>query len=164
MRTSRRYFRTISRSYIVFLFVFSFFCWAMISLSTSSLDTLINLHLELSLKSRQFRFQLGSLAILEKFCRNKGTDLKSHNDCDLFTCEDSVLFLRIRISTFRAKAHLVFYWCLYNKFILYLNNILETCAEPWLYLSLLAAFLKEIVLSSDIERFPNAFLKKENNI
>ena len=27
------------------------------------------------------------------------------------------LFSRVKISCFRAKAHLVFYWCSYNKYI-----------------------------------------------
>ena len=26
-----------------------------------------------------------------------------------------MLFSRVKISSFRAKAHLVFHWCLYNK-------------------------------------------------
>ena len=28
-----------------------------------------------------------------------------------------MLFSRVKISCFRAKAHLVFHWCLYNKHI-----------------------------------------------
>ena len=44
----------------------------------------------------------------------------NHNDSDLFMCEDNMLFLCVRICSFRAKAHLVFHWCLYNKFILYM--------------------------------------------
>ena len=38
-----------------------------------------------------------------------------HNDVDLFTCEDNLLFSHVKIWSFRAKAHLVFHWCLYNK-------------------------------------------------
>ena len=34
---------------------------------------------------------------------------------DIFTCEDNMLFSCVKISCFRAKAHLVFHWCLYNK-------------------------------------------------
>ena len=34
---------------------------------------------------------------------------------DLFTCEENLLFSRVKISCFRTKAHLVFHWCLYNK-------------------------------------------------
>ena len=41
--------------------------------------------------------------------------LCNHNNGDLFTCEDNILFSRVNISFFRAKAHLVFHWCLYNK-------------------------------------------------
>ena len=41
--------------------------------------------------------------------------LCSHSKDDIFTCEDNMLFLHVKISSFRAKAHLVFHWCLYNK-------------------------------------------------
>ena len=34
-----------------------------------------------------------------------------------FTCEDNMLFSHVKISRFRVKAHLVFHWCLYNKFL-----------------------------------------------
>ena len=37
----------------------------------------------------------------------------NHNDGDLFTCENNMLFSRLRIWSFLAKAHLVFHWCLY---------------------------------------------------
>ena len=39
----------------------------------------------------------------------------SHRYSDLFTCENDMLSSRVKISCFRAKAHLVFHWCLYNK-------------------------------------------------
>ena len=38
-----------------------------------------------------------------------------HSSGDIFTCEDNMLFLHVKISSFRAKAHLVFHWCLYNN-------------------------------------------------
>ena len=41
--------------------------------------------------------------------------LCSHSNGDIFTCENDMLFSRVKISCFRAKAHLVFHWCLYNK-------------------------------------------------
>ena len=41
--------------------------------------------------------------------------LWSHNNGDIFTCEDNMLFSHVKISSFRAEAHLVFHWCLYNK-------------------------------------------------
>jgi len=41
--------------------------------------------------------------------------LCSHSNGDIFTCEDNMLFSRAKIPSFRAKAHLVFHWCLYNK-------------------------------------------------
>ena len=44
----------------------------------------------------------------------------SHSDGDLFKCEDNMLFFsRVKISSFRAKAYLDFYWCLYNKCIFF---------------------------------------------
>ena len=41
--------------------------------------------------------------------------LCSHSNRDIFTCENNMLFSRVKISCFRVKAHLVFHWCLYNK-------------------------------------------------
>ena len=41
--------------------------------------------------------------------------LCSHSNGDIFTCEDNMLFSHVKISSFCAKAHLVFHWCLYNK-------------------------------------------------
>ena len=41
--------------------------------------------------------------------------LSSHSKGDIFTCEDNMLFSHVKIPSFRAKAHLVFHWCLYNK-------------------------------------------------
>ena len=38
-----------------------------------------------------------------------------YSNGDIFTCENNMLFSRVKISCFRAKAHLVFHWCLYNK-------------------------------------------------
>ena len=40
----------------------------------------------------------------------------SHSNHDLFTCEDNMSFSHVKISCFRAKAHLVFHWYLYNKY------------------------------------------------
>ena len=37
-----------------------------------------------------------------------------HSYGDIFTCEDNMLFSHVTIASFRAKAHLVFHWCLYN--------------------------------------------------
>ena len=42
--------------------------------------------------------------------------LCSHSNGDIFTCEDNMLFSHVKISSFRAKAHLVFHWCLCNKY------------------------------------------------
>ena len=41
--------------------------------------------------------------------------LCNHSSGELFTCEDNMLFSRVKISCFHVKAHLVFHWCLYNK-------------------------------------------------
>ena len=41
--------------------------------------------------------------------------LCSHSKRDIFTYEDNMLFSHVKISIFRAKAHLVFNWCLYNQ-------------------------------------------------
>ena len=41
--------------------------------------------------------------------------LCSHSNGDIFTCEDNMLFSHAKTSSFRAKAHLIFHWCLYNK-------------------------------------------------
>ena len=45
--------------------------------------------------------------------------LCSHSNGDIFTCEDNMLFSHVKISSFRAKAHLVFHWCLYNNKLYY---------------------------------------------
>ena len=47
--------------------------------------------------------------------------LCSHSNGDIFTCENNMLFSRVKISCFRAKAHLVFHWCLYNNSVYPLN-------------------------------------------
>ena len=50
------------------------------------------------------------------FCCCERRDVScSHSNRDLFTCEDNMLFSHVKISCFRAKAHLVFHWYLYNK-------------------------------------------------
>ena len=40
---------------------------------------------------------------------------RNHSNGDIFTWEDNMLFSQVKISSFCAKAHLVFHWCLYNK-------------------------------------------------
>ena len=49
----------------------------------------------------------------------KGDLLGSLSNGDIFTSEDNMLFSHVKTSCFRAKAHLVFHRCLYNKDILY---------------------------------------------
>ena len=41
--------------------------------------------------------------------------LCNHSNGDLFTCENKMLLSLVKISCFRATAHLVFHRCLYNK-------------------------------------------------
>ena len=41
--------------------------------------------------------------------------LCSHSNGDIFTYEDNMLLSHVKTPSFRAKAHLVFHWCLYNK-------------------------------------------------
>ena len=38
---------------------------------------------------------------------------------DVQNNEDNMLFSHVKISSFRAKAHLVFHWCLHNKYIFF---------------------------------------------
>ena len=49
------------------------------------------------------------------FCCERRDLLCSYSKGDIFTCEDNMLFSHAKTSSFRAKAHLVFHWCLYNK-------------------------------------------------
>ena len=35
----------------------------------------------------------------------------------------TVIFSRVKIASFRAKAHLVFHWCLYNEIMLHACDI-----------------------------------------
>ena len=49
------------------------------------------------------------------FCYERRDWLCSHSNGDLFTCENNMLFPRMKISCFRGKAHLVFHWCLYSR-------------------------------------------------
>ena len=41
--------------------------------------------------------------------------LCSHINSDHFTCENNMIFSSVKITGFCTKAHLVFHWCLYNK-------------------------------------------------
>ena len=59
--------------------------------------------------------------------------LCSHSKGDIFTCEDNMLFSQVKISSFCAKAHLVFHWCFYNKLWLALPD--EICFISFPYYS-----------------------------
>ena len=43
------------------------------------------------------------------FCCERRDLLCSHSNGNLFTCEDNMLFSHVKISCFRAKAHLVYF-------------------------------------------------------
>ena len=44
-------------------------------------------------------------------------------------CENNMLFSRVKISCFRPKAHLVFHWCLYDKYTYILISSRATLNE-----------------------------------
>ena len=43
------------------------------------------------------------------FCCERRDLLGSHRNGNLFTCEDNMLFSHVKISRFRAEAHLVYF-------------------------------------------------------
>ena len=49
------------------------------------------------------------------FDANGAIFLYNRSNVDIFTYENNMLFSRVKISCFRAKAYLVFHCCLYNK-------------------------------------------------
>ena len=49
-------------------------------------------------------------------------DLWSHSNGDILTCEDNMLFSHVKMSSFRAIAHLVFHRCLYKKMRYYMDR------------------------------------------
>ena len=57
--------------------------------------------------------------------------LCNHNYGDLFLYEHNILSSRVKIWSFRRKAHLAFHWCLYNK-----NNssLLENTPEEKIFI------------------------------
>ena len=60
--------------------------------------------------------------------------LCNYNDGDLFTCEDNMLSSRVKIWSFRGKAHLLFHWCLYNKASFLWSKIPQT--KYWMWFSI----------------------------
>ena len=68
-------------------------------------------------------------------CFQRRDLLCNHNDGDLFSCEDNMLSSRVKIWSFRGKAHLVFHWCLCNKrnysSCVRLDISLIGCAQLW---------------------------------
>ena len=56
--------------------------------------------------------------LLKKFSGLKGAVYYEAIAMMIFShCEDNMLFSHVKISSFRAKTHLVFHWCLCNKCI-----------------------------------------------
>ena len=67
----------------------------------------------------------------------------NQNDSDLFACKDNVLFSCVEKWSFRAKAHLVFHWCLYNKVCYWLGGVKHHYEA---YTSLLQHWLRSVYL------------------
>ena len=65
------------------------------------------------------------------WCERCDFIMLSHCNRDIFTCEDNVLFSHVTISSFRAKAHLAFKWCLYNKELY--SSVKDRIFEYWQY-------------------------------
>ena len=72
--------------------------------------------------------------------------LWSHSNGDIFTCKDNMSFSHVKISSFRAKAHLVFHWCLYNKMI-YIYFFAEKMGPLPMYESSLLSFYSSVMLA-----------------
>ena len=66
----------------------------------------------------------------------------SHSNRDLFTCEDNMLFSHVKIC-FRAKAHLVFHWYLYNNNNYYPASELGMVVTVKKYKKVKVCFLEE---------------------
>ena len=88
--------------------------------------------------------------------RKRRNLLCNHNDGDRFTCEDNMLFPRVKIWSFRAKPHLVFHWCLYNKYLTLttkqskwtsLNFLIFYC---FFFMSLIAVYLNLFKFNVDV--------------
>ena len=62
-----------------------------------------------------------TISLTQFFSCERRDLLCSHSNGDIFTCENNMLFSRVKISCFRAKAHLVFHWCLHNKYKRFLS-------------------------------------------
>ena len=71
----------------------------------------------------------------------------SHSNRDLFTCEDNMLFSHVKISCFRAKAHLVFHWYLCNTNVInYVINTGNYCLEGMRLIAVKCADLTAIFI------------------
>ena len=68
-----------------------------------------------------------TISLLIVFWCERHDLLCSLSNADIFTCEDNMLFSHVKISCFCAKAHLVFHWCLYNKFFLVVQGVAKRC-------------------------------------
>ena len=49
--------------------------------------------------------------------------IEPNSNGDIFTCEENMLFSHVKISSFHAKVHLVFHWCLYNNISLFYDDL-----------------------------------------
>ena len=68
------------------------------------------------------------VGVLDKYGERRDL-LCNVSNGDLFTCEDNMLFSRVKMSCFCAKAHLVFHSCLYNKLYYYIILLLKQLAK-----------------------------------
>ena len=62
------------------------------------------------------------------WCERRDLLWSHSNRGDIFTCEDNMLFSHVKILSFRAKDHLVFHWCFYNKIIYFSNKYIISMA------------------------------------
>ena len=86
---------------------------------SSSVEIFFNTRREISYLQAAMKYSvyyINTNEILNNFTK----DIKSNSD--LFTCENNMLSSRVKISCFRAKAHLAYHWCLYNKFIYHITR------------------------------------------
>ena len=70
----------------------------------------------------RFRRKISEEELIMFRSYNKSKGLCNHSNGKIFSYENRMLFSRVKICL-RAKAHLVFHWCLYNK--ISISNTLE---------------------------------------
>ena len=81
---------------------------------TCGYEFYLRVFISISIWTREDKIHIHARACNILFIKKRRDLLCNHNDGDLLTCEDNMLFSRVKIWSFRAKAHLVFHWCFYN--------------------------------------------------